>query len=392
MLRIAVPNKGTLAETAVADARTRRATPTRRDPKELIVTDAAQRRRVLLPASARHRDLRRLRRARRRHHRARPAARLAARPRVEVDELDFGASTFRFAGPDRPLRRRSSDLARRARRDQLRRPRRRVPRRARASTATSCASTARSSPPCGSASRTPSPTSSRPARTLRKQGLEIFGPVILRVRRRAHRRRRRRADGLDDAAAPPAGRHGRPPVRADGLRPARATCSTRRRRSRPGIESPTVSPLRDPEWVAVRVMVPRVETNHVMDAPVRARRARDPGHARSTPRGSDGHGVATPRHPVPRRRRRPRREGRQLPGPARRGRPRRARARATTSRAPTRSPSSTSPPPSRTARPLYDDVHRDRRAGLHPADRRRRRAQRRRRRAAARRAAPTRSA
>jgi ATP phosphoribosyltransferase len=33
----------------------------------------------------------------------------------------------------------------------------------------------------------------------------------------------------------------------------------------PGIESPTVSPLRDNEWVAVRALVPRVETNRVMD-------------------------------------------------------------------------------------------------------------------------------
>jgi ATP phosphoribosyltransferase len=34
----------------------------------------------------------------------------------------------------------------------------------------------------------------------------------------------------------------------------------------PGIESPTVSPLRDPEWVAVRVMSPRKGVNQVMDA------------------------------------------------------------------------------------------------------------------------------
>jgi ATP phosphoribosyltransferase len=33
----------------------------------------------------------------------------------------------------------------------------------------------------------------------------------------------------------------------------------------PGLESPTVSPLRDRDWVAVRVMVPRDETNHIMD-------------------------------------------------------------------------------------------------------------------------------
>ncbi|PZU46205.1 MAG: ATP phosphoribosyltransferase [Microbacterium sp.] len=34
----------------------------------------------------------------------------------------------------------------------------------------------------------------------------------------------------------------------------------------PGIESPTISPLRDPEWVAVRVMSPRSTVNQVMDA------------------------------------------------------------------------------------------------------------------------------
>lgn len=33
----------------------------------------------------------------------------------------------------------------------------------------------------------------------------------------------------------------------------------------PGIESPTISSLQDPDWVAVRVMVPRAERNDVMD-------------------------------------------------------------------------------------------------------------------------------
>jgi ATP phosphoribosyltransferase len=33
----------------------------------------------------------------------------------------------------------------------------------------------------------------------------------------------------------------------------------------PGIESPTVSPLHDPAWVAVRALVPRPDTNNVMD-------------------------------------------------------------------------------------------------------------------------------
>jgi ATP phosphoribosyltransferase len=33
----------------------------------------------------------------------------------------------------------------------------------------------------------------------------------------------------------------------------------------PGLESPTVSPLRDSDWVAVRSMVPRKDTNRIMD-------------------------------------------------------------------------------------------------------------------------------
>ncbi|HEY8373149.1 MAG TPA: ATP phosphoribosyltransferase [Pseudonocardiaceae bacterium] len=33
----------------------------------------------------------------------------------------------------------------------------------------------------------------------------------------------------------------------------------------PGLESPTVAPLADPDWVAVRAMVPRKEANAVMD-------------------------------------------------------------------------------------------------------------------------------
>ena len=33
----------------------------------------------------------------------------------------------------------------------------------------------------------------------------------------------------------------------------------------PGLESPTVSPLQNPDWVAVRSMVPRKDVNRVMD-------------------------------------------------------------------------------------------------------------------------------
>ena len=34
----------------------------------------------------------------------------------------------------------------------------------------------------------------------------------------------------------------------------------------PGLESPTISPLRDSDWVAVRSMVPQKDTNRIMDA------------------------------------------------------------------------------------------------------------------------------
>ena len=33
----------------------------------------------------------------------------------------------------------------------------------------------------------------------------------------------------------------------------------------PGLESPTISPLQKADWVAVRAMVPRQDTNVVMD-------------------------------------------------------------------------------------------------------------------------------
>ena len=33
----------------------------------------------------------------------------------------------------------------------------------------------------------------------------------------------------------------------------------------PGLESPTVSPLADPDWVAVKAMISRKEANKIMD-------------------------------------------------------------------------------------------------------------------------------
>ncbi|MGZ0710875.1 ATP phosphoribosyltransferase (plasmid) [Coraliomargarita sp. W4R53] len=100
--------------------------------------------------------------------------------------------------------------------------------------------------------------------TLRQAGLEIFGPVI-----------------LESEAVLIAG-----PAEAEGadtlLRRLRGVMVARRYvlidydlpahlvdtavALAPGIESPTISPLRDPDWVAVRVMSPRKDVNQVMDS------------------------------------------------------------------------------------------------------------------------------
>ncbi|HEY0248591.1 MAG TPA: ATP phosphoribosyltransferase [Gryllotalpicola sp.] len=99
--------------------------------------------------------------------------------------------------------------------------------------------------------------------TLRKQGLEIFGPVILR------------SEAV--LVTGPSGAEGLETLhhRLQGVMVARqyvlmdydlpshlveeATAIAG------GMESPTVSPLRDPAWVAVRVMIPREATNDIMD-------------------------------------------------------------------------------------------------------------------------------
>lgn len=100
--------------------------------------------------------------------------------------------------------------------------------------------------------------------TLRQAGLEIFGPVLLQ------------SDAVLVAG----------PEEAPGtetlLRRLRGVLAARKYvlidydlpaalveqavAVAPGLESPTISPLRDPEWVAVRVMSPRRDVNQVMDA------------------------------------------------------------------------------------------------------------------------------
>ncbi|KQZ08427.1 ATP phosphoribosyltransferase [Agromyces fucosus] len=99
--------------------------------------------------------------------------------------------------------------------------------------------------------------------TLRQAGLEIFGPVILDSTAVLI------GSGIDKPGAATLLRRlqgvlvARQYVLLDYDVPVehleRATAAA------PGFESPTVSPLHDPEWVAVRVMIPRADMNHVMD-------------------------------------------------------------------------------------------------------------------------------
>lgn len=99
--------------------------------------------------------------------------------------------------------------------------------------------------------------------TLRQAGLEIFGPVMLVSSAQLivapnstvqHTQLLRRLQGVQVA---------REYVILDYDCPValleRASAIT------PGIESPTISPLRDPEWVAVRALVRSAEINSKMD-------------------------------------------------------------------------------------------------------------------------------
>jgi ATP phosphoribosyltransferase len=261
MLRIAVPNKGSLAETATAML-TEAGYTGRRDPKDLHVIDPANDVEFFylrpkdiatyvgsgaLDVGITGRDL--LLDARM------PGAR-------EVEALGFGGSTFRFAGPPGRFTE-VADLEGQ-----------------RVATAypglvdgfldehgvavdlVPLDGAVESAVQLGVADAVADVVST--GTTLRQAGLEIFGPPLLQSEAVL-------IAGPDDA-----------PGTDTLLRRLRGVLVARRYvlidydlpvrlldeavAIAPGIESPTVSPLRDPEWVAVRVMSPRKGVNQVMDA------------------------------------------------------------------------------------------------------------------------------
>lgn len=259
MLRIAVPNKGTLSETA-ADMLREAGYAIRRDPKELIVADP---RNDVEFFYLRPRDIA--------TYVGSGALDVGITGRdlwldshseaVAIDDLDFAASTFRFAGPVgrfaevgdlAGLRVATSYaglvgdfLAQADVQAEIVRLDGAVETAIRLGVADAIADVVET------------------GLTLRTQGLETFGPVILESIAVLIASRpdlpgldtfRRRLQGVMVAHRYVLMDYDLP---ADLIEAAT--------RITPGFESPTVSPLRDSGWVAVRVMVPRDETNHVMD-------------------------------------------------------------------------------------------------------------------------------
>ena len=259
MLRIAIPNKGSLSETA-ADMLAEAGYTGRRDPRALSVRDERNdveffylRPRDIatyvgsgaLDVGITGRDLL-----------------LDSRsPAREITTLDFGASTFRFAAAPARF---SSLVDLQGMRvatsypalvgDFLARQGVQV-------VIVSLDGAVESAVKLGVADAVADVVST--GSTLRAQGLEIFGPVI-----------------LDSTAVLISAHHDLAGIttlqrRLQGVLVARqyvlmdydvrradldsATAVT------PGLESPTISPTQDPEWVAVRAMVPRLDTNQVMD-------------------------------------------------------------------------------------------------------------------------------
>ncbi len=259
MLKIAVPNKGSLSETA-AQMLHEAGYVGRRDPKELIVSDPRNgveffylRPRDIatyvgsgaLDVGITGRDL----------------LLDSGSPAAEIAALDFASSTFRFAGPtgvftdleDLADKRVATSypglvgdfLAANGVSADLIRLDGAVESAVRLGVADAVADVVET----GS--------------TLRKQGLEIFGPVILESEA-VLVSSPTNANGIDTLLRRLQGvMVARQYVLIDYDLPSRlleqAVALT------PGIESPTVSPLRDPEWVAVRAMVKRDGTNHIMD-------------------------------------------------------------------------------------------------------------------------------
>lgn len=259
MLRVAVPNKGSLAE-AAASMLAEAGYSGRRDPRDLHFSDARNgveffylRPRDIatyvgsgaLDVGITGRDL-----LLDSHSEA-----------TEICELGFGDSTFRFAGPAGDFKDLSDMAGKRVATSYPGLVGTFLAKNGVQAQLVKLDGAVESSVKLGVADAVADVVST--GSTLRKAGLEIFGPVLLEstgvlVARDAN------IEGVSTLVR-----------RLQGVLVAQQyvlmdydvprslleqACDIA-----PGIESPTVSPLHDPEWVAVRVMVPRFDRNEVMD-------------------------------------------------------------------------------------------------------------------------------
>jgi len=260
MLRIAVPNKGTLSETAVQMLH-EAGYATRRDPKELIVSDP---RNEVEFFYLRPRDIA--------TYVGSGALEVGVTGRdllldshsaaVEIDELDFGASTFRFAGPIGRFSTLEQLAGMRVATSYVGLVTDFLAREGVTAEVVHLDGAVESAVRLGVADAVADVVET--GSTLKKQGLEIFGPVILESQAvliaandqvAGLTTLRRRLQGVMVAHQY---------VLMDYDLPAELLDAASK--ITPGLESPTVSQTRDSEWVAVRVMVPRADTNQVMDA------------------------------------------------------------------------------------------------------------------------------
>ena len=260
MLRIAVPNKGSLSETA-AQMLFEAGYTGRRDPRDLVVADPLNdveffylRPRDIatyvgsgaLDVGITGRDL----------------LLDSGSTAQEIASLDFGDSTFRFAGPHGRFTTLADLAGLRVATSYPGLVEAFLAEHDVSVTLVTLDGAVESAVQLGVADAVADVVST--GSTLRKAGLEIFGPVI-----------------LQSTAVLISSENDQPGIatllrRLQGVLVARQyvlmdydipkTLLDDACLLAPGIESPTVSSLHDPDWVAVRVMIPRLNTNHVMDA------------------------------------------------------------------------------------------------------------------------------
>jgi ATP phosphoribosyltransferase len=259
MLRVAVPNKGILSDTAILMLK-EAGYAVRRDPKDLHVVDTAN---GIEFFYLRPRDI-----ATYVGHGSLDVGLtgldllLDSRSQaLSVADLGFGGSTFRFAGPVGVFKRLEDLAGKRVATAYPHLVEDFLAKHGIEVTLVPLDGAVEVSVRLGVADAVADVVST--GNTLRQAGLEIFGPVML-------------VSSAQLIVAPnSAAQHTQLLRRLQGVQVAReyvildydcplalvenASAIT------PGIESPTISPLRDPEWVAVRALVRSAEINAKMD-------------------------------------------------------------------------------------------------------------------------------